>query len=762
MNANNKPKTTNLPVKNRFFCGRDTLLETIWKNYQNGAHVQGLFGMGGIGKTQIALQYAYEHMDEYNVVWWINAENSLTIQNSISKFLILHGIFPEGKDMEIGRKIFLDYFDSRDEWFLIYDNAEYGTRHGYNMLLSYFPQNVSNGNILITTRCKNAFENAVHLEIPVWNEEDAVTFLEQCSGIRDKENAKKLAEKMGYLPLALEYAAAYIRETPDVDYVAYEAKLNKYGIKVLDYRVGNLAYEKTVRETFHITLDKLIVNADTDTIAEGIKQFLQLSAFFSPEGFDIKILVNFWDNLPESIDHDFGMDITNTLREVEVAYEEEVPPPLLFYLLNTERDHREVIYPLLTATNKDLPKPLKSIFQNELERDDLLRRITRYALIKIDNQMLSMHHLLQDIIFDEMEKYDRKRYAGCAFSLFDYCRTPFKTFHPTKEMLILLSSLTPHVHAIFYKCMRYKLYGTERIPDTTFIAREYFLWMIYTTAYYYKGEDVTEAFKKDIVPLENGINFYEEVSLDKSIYYAYTLRLIAPSYRVMEKYQLSRECVIKATKIANAIIFQLPDRPFGYDLESLRFVYEIYKNAMNVLLPNPCDYPPELIFDMHVGAVMVLQKLTALDPGKHWELETKFLHDLSKYLAYYTQRCFMLKLEMQIIETGKKKGVSLYRFGFYYPLKLAETKMHVNDMKFDIIQGKDSDYAIKNLLGKSWKTFAFAPNIKTLEDILNALLEMDTGQLNRIAKRNLHEAIWELAYNMHRTDIMNRYSPNNL
>ncbi len=192
-----KPKETNLPVKNRFFCGRDTLLKTIWKNYQNGAHVQGLFGMGGIGKTQIALQYAYEHMDEYNVVWWINAENSLTIQNSISKFLILQGIFPEGKNMEISRKIFLDYFDSHDEWFLIYDNVEYGTRHGYNILLSYFPQNVSNGNILITTRCKNAFENAVHLEIPVWNEEDAVTFLEQCSGIKDKENAKNLQKRWG-------------------------------------------------------------------------------------------------------------------------------------------------------------------------------------------------------------------------------------------------------------------------------------------------------------------------------------------------------------------------------------------------------------------------------------------------------------------------------------------------------------------------------------------------------------------------------------
>lgn len=764
MNANNKPKTTNLPIKNRFFCGRDALLETIWKSYQNGEHVQGLFGMGGVGKTQIALQYAYEHMDEYNVVWWINAENSLTIQNSISKFLILQGIFSDNKNVEISRKIFLDYFDSHDKWFLIYDNAEYGTQHDYNMLLSYFPQNVSNGNVLMTTRCKNAFENAAHLEILVWNEEDAVNFLEQRSSIRDKENAKKLAERMGYLPLALEYAAAYIRETPDMDYVAYEAKLNKFGIKVLDYRVGNQAYEKTVREAFHITLDKLIANADTDAIAEGIKQFLQISAFFSSEGFNIKILANFWENLPESIDHDFGIDITRTLKDLEFSYEEEVPNPLLFFLLGIEEeDIREVVSPFLTATNKDLPEPLKSIFQNELERDDLLRRVTRYALVKIDNQIMSMHHLIQDIIFDEMEEYDRKRYVEYAFSLFDYCRIPSKMFQPTKEMLILLSSLAPHVHAILHKCVQYKIYGTKRITDATFIAREYFIWMFYLTTDLYECKDVTEAFKKDVVPLENGINFYEEVSLDKSIYYAYTLYLAAPSYIAMEKYHLSLEHMIKAIKVANATILQLPDRPFGYDLEALRIAYEIYSNSMDILLSFPCGYPPELVFDMHAGAILVLQKLVAFDPEKHWELEREFLNKLSRHLAHYTQRCFMLKFRMPKIESAKKRCAFLHsQFGFYCPLKPAETEMSVSDMKFDIMQEKDSNYTIKNLLGKPWKTFAFAPNIRTFENMLNALLEMDTEQLNRIAKRNLHEAIWTLAYIMHRTDIMNKYRPNNL
>ena len=81
-------RASNLPQQNRFFYGREDELSEIAERFLNGASVQGLFGMGGVGKTQIALQYAHIHQADYDFIWWINAENSLVLQNSVSAFQI--------------------------------------------------------------------------------------------------------------------------------------------------------------------------------------------------------------------------------------------------------------------------------------------------------------------------------------------------------------------------------------------------------------------------------------------------------------------------------------------------------------------------------------------------------------------------------------------------------------------------------------------------------------------------------------------------
>jgi len=68
---NRKPdaqKIENLPRQNHWFHGREELLDSISRNYQDGAHVQGLFGMGGVGKTQLALQYAHLYAEDYETI----------------------------------------------------------------------------------------------------------------------------------------------------------------------------------------------------------------------------------------------------------------------------------------------------------------------------------------------------------------------------------------------------------------------------------------------------------------------------------------------------------------------------------------------------------------------------------------------------------------------------------------------------------------------------------------------------------------------
>lgn len=192
---------SNLSSQNRFFHGREAQLAEIAERFQSGAHAQGLSGMGGVGKTQIALQYAHTHLAEYEAVWWLNAETRFSLQNSISAFLSAQKLLPKDADVDGVRLAFLDYLAHHGGWLLIYDNAEYGENDEYAMLKDFFPHDAAKGHILLTTRCRNAFENAVQMEIPVFCADVAAEFLQHRSGRGDSPPCGK-TRGAAWLPAA--------------------------------------------------------------------------------------------------------------------------------------------------------------------------------------------------------------------------------------------------------------------------------------------------------------------------------------------------------------------------------------------------------------------------------------------------------------------------------------------------------------------------------------------------------------------------------
>ncbi len=88
------PQIWNVPARNRAFTGRDSILVQLREQLVNSGNtvVQALQGMGGVGKTQLAIEYAHRFSGEYELAWWINSESTELISNQLTEFAIQLGI----------------------------------------------------------------------------------------------------------------------------------------------------------------------------------------------------------------------------------------------------------------------------------------------------------------------------------------------------------------------------------------------------------------------------------------------------------------------------------------------------------------------------------------------------------------------------------------------------------------------------------------------------------------------------------------------
>lgn len=103
------------------FIGREDIFKQIAKNFKKKKNLQLIYGMAGVGKTQIAKQYAYTHQFAYGITAWIDASNPESIRESCANILQRIGYHYES-DIRIA---FLSCFEQRNDWLLIYDNADY-------------------------------------------------------------------------------------------------------------------------------------------------------------------------------------------------------------------------------------------------------------------------------------------------------------------------------------------------------------------------------------------------------------------------------------------------------------------------------------------------------------------------------------------------------------------------------------------------------------------------------------------------------------
>ncbi|CEL11460.1 hypothetical protein ASPCAL14562 [Aspergillus calidoustus] len=223
----------NIPFpKNEGFVGRDGQLSQLEELlFSPGRqHKVAITGLGGVGKTQIALEFAYrtQRLRPECSIYWIPAANFETLQRTyfrIAQQLLLAGLKEEGTDV---KKLLKDYLcdSSAGEWLLIFDNADdidmwFGKSKGDTepcRLSDYVPWSRT-GSVLFTTRFKKiasrlAMQNVI--KVPEMDEARALELLSERllekSLLQDREQAVLLLKQLVYLPLAIVQAASYINE----------------------------------------------------------------------------------------------------------------------------------------------------------------------------------------------------------------------------------------------------------------------------------------------------------------------------------------------------------------------------------------------------------------------------------------------------------------------------------------------------------------------------------------------------------------------
>ncbi|WP_062352455.1 FxSxx-COOH system tetratricopeptide repeat protein [Herbidospora yilanensis] len=268
------PPIWNVGPRNNTFTGRSTAMETLRdqlmgvnRTIAQPEQTIALHGLGGVGKTQVALEYAHRFRADYDLVWWISAEQPDLINTALAELAtklnirygdsVVAGAEAAREALRIGQM----------RWLLIFDNAR-----DPEQVQKYLPGGA--GHILVTSRNRSWADVAAPLEVDVFSEDESLEHFRRRVPSLERDGALAVAEELGHLPLAIEQAAAWLAETaiPAADYLA---QLKQSAELLLTEPPRG--YPLPVAQTWNISLAQLKERSPAAV------RLLQLCAFFAPE-----------------------------------------------------------------------------------------------------------------------------------------------------------------------------------------------------------------------------------------------------------------------------------------------------------------------------------------------------------------------------------------------------------------------------------------------------------------------------------------------
>jgi Tfp pilus assembly protein PilF len=293
------PAIWNVPyLRNPHFVGRDALLDELHGKLTDGRiALTAMHGMGGVGKTQLALEYAYRQATDFDLVWWLRANNPATLLEGYAALAGPLGVAPpDESELAALAEAVCRELVRRDRWLLVFDAASEPSE------LEVLLPKGGGGRVLITSR-NPGWPFASALEVPVLSRGDTVRFLLARTKQNDEAAARALADQLGDLPLAVEQAAAYMVET-GLTLATYLELFRTRRSELWHEEKPPVGYPETVGTTWTMAVDRLRA-AEPRAV-----DLLSLCAFLAPEAIPRRLLAEHDGALPS----DLGEAVADPLR----------------------------------------------------------------------------------------------------------------------------------------------------------------------------------------------------------------------------------------------------------------------------------------------------------------------------------------------------------------------------------------------------------------------------------------------------------------
>ncbi len=348
--------------RNPFFTGREEVLKSVHDTLQAGqptalAQAQAISGLGGIGKTQTAVEYAYRYRTEYRFVLWAKADTPETLNTDLLTIATRLNL-PEkdAQDQALVVATVKRWLSEHRTWLLILDNAD-----DLTLVRDLLPP-VHAGHILLTTRASAMGRLAQRIELDTMEPEEGAQLLLRRANLiatgapstaaseADHRTAEAIVQELGGLPLALDQAGAYIEET-NCSLLRYLTLYQTRRASLLKRRGGLVDdHPEPVATTWSLSFER-------------VEQVNPLAS--------------------------------DLLRFCALLYPEDIPEELI------------------TRNAAQLGPVLQAIHTEPLALDDAIAALLNYSLLRRTSEKgtLSIHRLVQAVLKDGMDSVTQRQWA---------------------------------------------------------------------------------------------------------------------------------------------------------------------------------------------------------------------------------------------------------------------------------------------------------------------------------------------------------------